>query len=219
MDREREREEAILRITAQYVEEVKADRQPQISAYIARYPHYADEIADFVAYYHAFEAKLPVEPETMPELTQDFHIAKEYAWQRVLHSESKSTKKLASLLITANGQRLSLSELASKLNVSADIVMKLEHHFITVSTVPHEVLNRLAEILQQPLSAIQAYLKTEHGRTLQRRQVAENHTLYQVNEDSAIHVQSFREAIETSEALTTEQKSTWQHILNDENLW
>ncbi|MFL5626262.1 MAG: hypothetical protein ACJ788_11790 [Ktedonobacteraceae bacterium] len=215
---DREREEAILRITAQYVEEVKAGRQPQVSTYIARYPHYADEIADFVAYYHAFEASLPPEPEITPELTQDFHIAKEYAWQRVLHTESKSTKKLASLLIAANEQGLSLSQVASKLNVSTDIVMKLEHHFITASTIPHEVLNRLAAILQQPLSAIQAYLKTEHRHTLQKQQVAEAHALYHVNEDSAIHVQSFREAIEASEALTPEQKSTWQHILNEENL-
>ena len=215
---DREREDAILRITAQYVEEIKAGRQPQVSTYIARYPHYADELADFVAYYHAFEANLPMEPQAMPELTQVFHIAKEYAWHRVLHTKSKSTKKLASLLITADEQRLSPSQVASKLNVSTDIVMKLERHFITTSTIPHEVLNRLAEILQQPLSAIQAYLETEHGRTLQRQQVAETHALYHANEDSTIHVQSFREAIEASEALTTEQKSAWQHILNDENL-
>ncbi len=215
---DREREEAVLRITAQYVEEVKAGHQPRLSTYIARYPQYAAEISDFVAYYHAFEADLPAEPETLPELTEEFRIAKEYAWQRVLRTESTSTKKLTTLLTTVNDQRLSLSQVASKLNVSEDIVAKLEHHTIKASTIPREIVNRLAKILQQPLRAIQAYLETGNGRSLQGQQVAEANALYHVNEQLATPAQSFREAIEASEALTSEQKSTWQHILDDENL-
>lgn len=215
---DREGEEAVLRITAQYVEEVKAGRQPRLSTYIARYPQYAAEISDFVAYYHAFEADLPAEPETLPELTEEFRIAKEYAWQRVLRTESTSTKKLTTLLTTANDQRLSLSQVASKLNVSEDIVAKLEHRTLKASTIPHELVNRLAKILQQPLRAIQAYLEAGNGRSLQGQQVAEANALYHVNEHPATPAQSFREAIEASEALTSEQKSTWQHILDDENL-
>jgi hypothetical protein len=215
---DREREEAILRITAQYVEEVKAGHQPKLSTYITRYPQYAVEISDFVAYYHAFEADLPAEPDIPPELTEGFHIAKEYAWQRVLRTESTSTKKLTTLLTTVNDQRLSLSQVASKLNVSEDIVEKLEQHAIKASTIPRELVHRLSETLQQPIRAIQAYLETGNGRIHQGQQVAEANALYHVNEHPATHAQSFREAIEASEALTPEQKSTWQHILDDENL-
>ena len=51
--------EAVRRITAQYVAEVHAGHKPKVSTYIARYPQYASEIADFVAYFHAFEEDIP----------------------------------------------------------------------------------------------------------------------------------------------------------------
>ena len=54
-----EQELALLYITAQYVAEVQAGRQPRLSDYLARYSHYADAIADFVAYYHAVEEVVP----------------------------------------------------------------------------------------------------------------------------------------------------------------
>jgi hypothetical protein len=215
---DREREEAILRITAQYVEEVKGGHQPRLSTYIMRYPQYAAEISDFVAYYHAFEADLPAEPDIPPELTESFHIAKDYAWQRVLQSEKIATKKLSTLFITTHGQRLTLTQVAAKLNVSEDIVEKLEQHAIKASTIPRELVHRLSETLQQPIRAIQAYLETGNGRIHQGQQVAEANALYHVNEHPATQAQSFREAIEASEALSPEQKSTWHHILDDENL-
>src|SRR5258708_28551868 len=137
---DREREEAVLRITAQYVEEVKAGHQPRLSTYIARYPQYAAEISDFVAYYHAFEADLPAEPETLPELTEEFRIAKEYAWQRVLGTESTSTKNLTTLLTTISAQRLSLSKVAPKLNATEGMVARLAHHTTKASTIPREIV-------------------------------------------------------------------------------
>src|SRR5262249_30289942 len=58
---DRQQEEDVLRITAQYVAEVQAGQQPRLSDYLVRYPHYADAITDFVTYYHAVEADLPLE--------------------------------------------------------------------------------------------------------------------------------------------------------------
>ena len=55
----KEQEMCLLNITAQYVDEVQAGRQPCLSDYLARYPYYADAIADFVAYYHAVEEVIP----------------------------------------------------------------------------------------------------------------------------------------------------------------
>lgn len=40
---DREQEEAILRITAQYVAEVRAGQEPKVSDYLARYPQFAGE--------------------------------------------------------------------------------------------------------------------------------------------------------------------------------
>ncbi len=50
-----EQQEDIFHITDLYVTEMQAGKQPNVSDYITRYPQYADAIADFVAYYHAFD--------------------------------------------------------------------------------------------------------------------------------------------------------------------
>jgi len=71
----RTQEEVIQRITAQYVADIQAGRNPKISDYLARYPQHAAEIADFVAYFHAFEEDIPGETETIPELSGEFRIA------------------------------------------------------------------------------------------------------------------------------------------------
>src|SRR5947209_10291574 len=135
----REQEEDVLRITAQYVEEMQAGRQPNLSDYLTRYPQYADQIAGFVAYYHIAEADLPTEPDIMPHLSNDFHIAMGSAWKRVLQPDSTSTKKLSTLWVTAKKKRLTLSQLADKIGLSVDIVAKLEQRKIRASSIPQEV--------------------------------------------------------------------------------
>src|SRR5437016_733554 len=52
-------EDALLQITAQYVCEFQTGQQPRLSEYLARYPQYAEAIADFVAYYHTAEMQVP----------------------------------------------------------------------------------------------------------------------------------------------------------------
>ncbi len=72
---DRAQEEAIQRITAQYVTALQSGRTPKLSAYLTRYPHYANEIADFVAYYHTFEEDIPPETEETAELSLEVRIA------------------------------------------------------------------------------------------------------------------------------------------------
>ena len=65
-------DETIERITAHYVAEYQAGRQPKLSDYIQRYPGYADAIAGFVSYYHLLEAPSlseATEHDPAPELT------------------------------------------------------------------------------------------------------------------------------------------------------
>src|SRR5438477_12192897 len=101
---DREQEEVIQRITAQYVDEVRAGQRPKVSDYLARYPQYAGEIADFVAYYHTVEVDLPGETSITTPLTEDFRIAIRIAIgsarKRVLQAEAQSTHKLTTLLVT-----------------------------------------------------------------------------------------------------------------------
>jgi len=87
---DRAQEEDVLRITAQYVAELQAGRQPRLGDYLARYPQYAGAISEFVAYYHAVEADLPGEAlseqkqgqplaATLPQLSDRSRVALERA--------------------------------------------------------------------------------------------------------------------------------------------
>jgi transcriptional regulator with XRE-family HTH domain len=206
---DRKQEEIVQRITACYVEEVRAGHQPTISDYLARYPQFADEIADFIAYYHAVEVDLPRETDQMPILSAQFHEAIDTAWERVAQSQGKVTDKVTSLLARARELHLTLSQLADKLGISADVMLKLERHAIEASSIPGELITLLAKVLQQPSQVVQAFF----GNAV-RQQVADARAYYRVDGQ----VQSFREAIEESAQLSEDQRRRWRELLDQERL-
>ncbi len=223
---DRAQEEDVLRITAQYVAELQAGRQPRLGDYLARYPQYAEAISEFVAYYHAVEADLPGEAlseqeqgqplaATLPQLSDSSRAALERAWERISLRELAPGDVNTTLLAVANRQGLSLAQVASEVGLSGDIVEKLigVQPTIKAATIPQEVFRRLAHILHQPLEAIQAYFGLAG-----RLQVAETPTAYNMETQPDARQQSFREAIEQSEQLPGEQKVAWRDILSSEGL-
>jgi len=220
---DREQEEEVLRITAQYVAELQAGSQPRLGDYLARYPQYAGAISEFVAYYHAIEADLPGAASSeqdrplasaLPPLSDSSRTALEHAWKRISPRELAPGDVNTTLLVVANRHGLSLSQVASEVSLSEDVVEKLisAHPAIKAATIPQEVFRRLARILHQPLDAIQAYFGLAS-----RLQIAETPTSYDTGLQGA-QKQSFREAIEQSEQLLEEQKAAWRAILDGEGL-
>jgi len=231
---DRQQEEDVLRITEQYVAEVQAGQQPRLSDYLVRYPHYADAITGFVTYYHAVEADLPLEAVSeasgehfnsfapageLPQLSETSRAALERAWKHIEQHETAFNNLVTTLLTIANKQGVSLSQLADKIGLSRDIVEKLvgTRLMIDPATIPREVLRRLTHVLHTPHSAIQASMRRS-SQGADRLQIAETHASYDARQQQASHVQSFREAIEQSLLLTSEQKATWSDILTDEGL-
>jgi len=223
---DRAQEEDVLRITAQYVAELQAGRQPRLGDYLARYPQYAEAISEFVAYYHAVEADLPGEAlseqeqgqplaVTLPQLSDNSRAALERAWERISPRELAPGDVNTTLLAVANRQGLSLAQVASEVSLSGDIVEKLigVQPTIKAATIPQEVFRRLARVLHQPLEAIQAYFGLAG-----RLQVAETPTVYNMETLPDARQQSFREVIEQSEQLPGEQKVAWRDILSSEGL-
>ncbi len=98
--------EAVQRITAQYVAEVHAGHKPKVSTYIARYPQYANEIADFIAYFHAFEENMPedfpegvsVASHTVPALSEGFRIAIDSVTARIAQEQLHTNDELSTYL-------------------------------------------------------------------------------------------------------------------------
>jgi hypothetical protein len=212
---DREQQEDVLRITAQYMAQLQAGHQPRLSDYLVRYPQYAAAISEFVTYYHAVEAGLPEEllgesySGTLPQLSDGSRVALEHAWKRI--ETVQTDLDTTSLLMTINKQGLSLSQLATEVGLSEDIVAKFTavRPLIEVATLPQELLRRLARVLQQPLSALQTYF----GYSGQL-QAAEARAPYYTEAQT----QSFREALEQSTQLSDEQKAHWREILMREGL-
>jgi len=208
MAEENEQESAVVRITARYVAELQAGKQPRLSDYLARYPQYADAISEFVTYYHAVEVDLQEEasPIALPPLSETSRVALARAWERLTPSTDQFTS-------WAVAQQVTLPQLAADIGLSTDIVEKLQRRLFDAATIPQEVLKRLAHTLQQPLSAIQTYFGLPGGL-----QIAEERASYRVGEDTKLPRQSFRAAIEQDEQLSAEQKAAWGAILVREGL-
>jgi hypothetical protein len=216
---DREQEEAVQRITARYVAELRAGLYPHLSDYVSRYPHYADAITDFVTYYHAIEATIPEELDSMSPLSQATRVALDEGWKRLLRSESVGNNTLDSLQEAANNAGKSFSQLAVEIGLSMDILRKLEQHMIDAATIPYQVCHRLASALQQPLAAVVRYLGFAAPEQLTQG-IAEAPVSYRVDEqpEAAIQTQSFQEAVEQSTHLSNEQKVAWRSILINEGL-
>jgi hypothetical protein len=99
-----------------------------------------------------------------------------------------------------------------------DIVAKLEQRKIKASSIPGEVYKRLAEVLQQPVRAIEAYFEPLAEQSSYRQQLAETQAVYQVSESPGTPTQTFREALEESAELSNEQRQAWYDMLSHEGL-
>jgi hypothetical protein len=216
---DREKEEMILRLTARYVLEYRTGQQPQLSAYISRYPHYADMIADFVTFYHAIEADVPQESDIIPPLSQASRAAFDEAWKNVLYTDFDVYNALNSLQTAAHDVNKSFLQVALEIGLGQDILKKLDQHAIDAATIPQELCHRLSKALHQPLAAIEIYLRL--GKQKQATLgVAESSSNYHIEDRSVldVHVPGFQEAVEQSKHMTGEQKDVWHTILAYEGL-
>ncbi len=238
----REQELSLLHITAQYVAEVQAGQQPRLSDYLTRYPRYANAIADFVAYYHAFEEAIPP-GDAAPHPTDAINrvstsraincssscnegtfdeLTLEGTQQGEQAGELASAGTMTTLLRTASGQRLLPSRLAAELDLSIDIILLLEQRAIAPATIPRMLYEQIATFLQQPSTMVQEYLYSLDQRQprsvvqkiKQQMKVAEEGIGYPV--PYVMEKPSFRAIVETNLQLSAEQRSRWCIVLDAE---
>lgn len=208
---EQAREEEIVRITAQFVAEEEAGQRPRLEEYVRRYPQYVDEIADFVTYYYAMEAGLPTDTTSVPSLTAGSRAALDLAWSKVNTPLPAESVTLASL---ARRQDYSLTRLAALLDLSADIVEQLAGCQLNPTTLPRELLQRMARVLSQSTSVVRQSLGLPDLPATPA--LAEERASYSVS--SPTGRPSFREAIADSSQLSAAQKKSWEAVLEREGL-
>lgn len=214
-----EYDELIQRLTARYVAEHRAGLHPQLSVYLTHYPQYADILADFVIYYHAMEAELPLESEIIAPLSQTSRAAYDEAIEKMIYATPELGGKQGSLQMAASNSQKSLEQVSVEVGLDQDILQKLDQHSIDVTTIPRELSRRLARALHQPVTALEILLGMDQQE--QRFQlVAEHKPDYHVEDQSALqeHVYSFQEAIEQSKHMSDEHKGDWRAVLLHEGL-
>lgn len=204
-------DEMLFFITAQFVAEREAGQRPRLDDYIRRYPNYADEIADFIAYYSALEADLPLVSEAILPLSSASRVALDAAWRKV-QREDLSKGGNATLSSLADRQHYSLLQLAEALHLSSDIVEQLAQRQLDPATLPRELLQRLTEVLVQSMSTVrQALGLLEQSAPLSL--LAEKRAPYALSARPTFH-----QALLSSTQISSAQRSYWLDLLEDEDL-
>lgn len=216
----------LLEITAQYVDEVQSGQKPRLSDYLIRYPRYADAIADFVAYYHVVEETI-ISTDAIFSTEAINRVST--LWAINCHSdrydeslgELASHRAITTLLTTATGQRISLSQLAVELNLSRDIILLLEQRAIVPETIPSLLCEQIAMLLQYSSIAVQKFfcvLKQCQSRSAVQERKPQMNVAEESPEYIMVNQISFRSAVEASLQLSAEQRSHWDTMLATEGL-
>ena len=105
-----EPQEDVWRITAQYVADCRSGKHPVVGDLIARYPQYAHEIADFVAYYHMLEEGTHQQDESksLPRVAESSprYAAHRSFYDAIMSGEQRSPQQKADRLDGINHEEL-----------------------------------------------------------------------------------------------------------------
>lgn len=210
----------VMRITREYVERYVRGEHPQISVYIARYPHYAAELADFFAYFHVVEEPVLNQEEAVEP--QPLSATAKEALKRVTGETGEYDRPVQSMRILprARNGAISVDALARALNLGTDVLMLLEQRMLVAESLPEELLRQLATLLQQSVETIRNALRDPvqvqvRERTSWRR-VAEESSAYLTGPGYTAGRKSFRQAVEESDIMISAQKAFWYTILQEE---
>lgn len=142
-------------ILAQCEQEIQDKGRPDLKKWLTQYPQYKDEIIDYCIFSQAFEEaqKMPADPAVEDEL----HSTALEALQEV--RQGPFGGRFQSLLELADSVRLTVNRLAATLELGVSVLVKLDRRLIRPDTVPRPLLERLAELVRQPVERILEYLE------------------------------------------------------------
>jgi hypothetical protein len=189
---------AIDRITAQYVDEFRTGRSPRIEEYVKTYPEYTRDLLEFAVYFHTvgFDA---AEPDEVPAAVLSPGADKALTRIRGLHIEG----------LVKQGTTVGYSPLglAEAVGITTDLLGKLEARVITVATIPPTLVGRLAEALKVAPDAVASYLGAARP--------GQAGVFYYADQPPTQQQEAFLDAIQAS-ALSPELKLDWDEIVKED---
>lgn len=219
---------ALERAQEEYLNEVRAHRQPRVEHYIQRLPQHERELLAFAFYAETIAADLP-EFDAVPEArlnqpAQDAiaRIAQTFAPSNsagVLPGTSAPRRRTpaggASTLISLAevGREASATQesLAERVGLTPDILILLDQRAIEPETIPLLLVERLADTLGIRAQVVASYLRAPSAR-----KVAEAPAAYSAQTHAPLPRISFSEAVRASMLLGDERKREWASLAGDE---
>lgn len=205
---ERERDDALDRLTVRYADEYRAGRSPRPDEYIRQHPQYARELADFFVYFHTVAVDLP-DPDPVPvaqltpaALAAQARIQRMYAQQYALAGLAKRSIELG----------VAPPTLAANVGLSPDLFARLEARAIAAASIPRTLIRRLAAALQVAPEAVALYLSG--GASQAGRPAA---AFFFADTPPQIQQDSFLAALRAS-ALPPDGKRAWEEIAREEGI-
>lgn len=199
------RQYEIDRITAHYADDYRSGLAPRIETYLQRYPQYASELLEFAVYFHTigFDAEAP-DLSPAPELSP----AAQRAMQRIrAASTTPQVQPIEGLVKQGAKVGYSARKLAEAVELTIEVLAKLEARVIAVATIPPTLVARLATALQVAPEAISAYL----GATRPGQAGA----FYYADQQPTQQQESFLDAVQAS-MLSPEHKQEWAAIVESD---
>lgn len=181
-------------VTARYEADFRAGKAPSLAAYVQQYPDLADDLLEFAFYFHAITAGLPEPDEGAPA---PLSPATNVALARIRVQPTISHTALEGLIQPGMAAGYLPSQLAEVLEISLDVLAKLEERAIALASIPESFLHQLAQTLEVGYEAVVEHLGGEtphlaYAGVLPRPQ------------------ESFLEAIWASPLLPEERKHAWE---------
>jgi hypothetical protein len=205
VQRQRQRQYEIDRITAQYVREFRTGLLPRIEEYVQQYPEYTRELLEFSVYFHTVGFDSP-EPDAAPATDLSPAAGRALSQIRERHAGS-ATSPIEALVKQGGAAGYSPPRLAAAVGLTTDLLAKLEARAIAVATIPPTLIKRLAETLKVAPESVAAYLGAS--------QPGPAGAFYYADRPPTQEQQSFLDAVRAS-TLPPEQKREWAEIAERE---
>jgi transcriptional regulator with XRE-family HTH domain len=172
-----------------------------ISKWMKEYPQFEADIMEFAAF-QAIDKHVS-DPEELVATdrevsAQRLELVKGIVRSAVMENQ-ESIESIASLAVQAKKKGLKFSQLARKVGLSLPLMANLEQRFVSFASIPEDIFNNLANVLEVSAESIRNYLQLPPEMTTQASFKAKDKPEKPGQED-------FFKLVERDRGLTPEQK-------------
>ena len=160
-DTERQQNEKDI-LFADWSEDRQSGSPQPLRAWLNRYPQHADELIGWAADAPTLECALE---NAAPDVAGEAHtlaigrtVLAEMRTRYFAGLEAAPRAVVDDLIQAAKGQGLTPKTLAAQIGVGLPMIAKLQQRLIRLSTIPEELVNRLAQSLDTGAEQVRAYL-------------------------------------------------------------